>query len=448
MLACARLGAVHSVVFGGFASRELAMRIDDARPKVMVSASCGIEVQRVIEYKPLLERAPATWPSTPPPRAWCSSAPRPRRPCWPGATSTGTRPWPPPSRPGACRWPPPTRSTCSTPRAPPRGPRAWCATTAGTRWRCGSRWRTSTTPAPARCSGRRPTSAGWWATPTSSTRPCITGCTTILYEGKPVGTPDPGAFWRVISQHGVKTLFTAPTAFRAIKKEDPEGEHLRRHDISGFRCLFLAGERLDPDTYHWADDLLGVPVIDHWWQTETGWPVAANCMGLERLPVKPGSPTKPVPGYDVRILDSEGAPAPALQEGSVVIGLPLPPGTLPTLWHDDDRYVESYLDRQRRLLHHRRRRLLRRGRLPLRDGAHRRRAQRRRPPAVHRGDGGGGRRAPRRGRVRGHRRGRRAEGPGPGGPGGAEGRRRPRPRGRRSGSWCGACARRSGRWRA
>jgi propionyl-CoA synthetase len=164
-----------------------------------------------------------------------------------------------------------------------------------------------------------------------------------MYEGKPVGTPDAGAFWRVIADHGAKALFTAPTAFRAIKKEDPAGEHLAGHDLSGFRCLFLAGERLDPDTYHWASDLLGVPVIDHWWQTETGWPVAANPMGLEALPVKPGSPTKPVPGWDVRILDEAGDPAPPGADGAVVMRLPLPPGALPTLWNDDERYVRGYL---------------------------------------------------------------------------------------------------------
>jgi len=173
--------------------------------------------------------------------------------------------------------------------------------------------------------------------------PLLAGCTTVLYEGKPVGTPDPGAFWRVIAQHDVKVLFTAPTAFRAIKKEDPGGDHLRAHDLSGLRALFLAGERLDPDTYHWATDLLGVPVIDHWWQTETGWPVAANCLGIEALPIKPGSPTKPVPGYDVRVLDEYWQPAAPGVEGSVAIRLPLPPGTLPTLWNDDERYVRSYL---------------------------------------------------------------------------------------------------------
>jgi propionyl-CoA synthetase len=174
--------------------------------------------------------------------------------------------------------------------------------------------------------------------------PLLTGCTTILYEGKPVGTPDPGAFWRVVSDHGVKTLFTAPTAFRAIKKEDPTGSYLAAHDLSRFSYLFLAGERLDPDTYHWAADLLQRPVIDHWWQTETGWPIVANCLGIEHLPVKPGSPTKAVPGYRVKILDpGSGEEVPDGAEGAVAIELPLPPGCLPTLWHDDDRFIRSYL---------------------------------------------------------------------------------------------------------
>ena len=174
--------------------------------------------------------------------------------------------------------------------------------------------------------------------------PLLAGATTVLYEGKPVGTPDPGAFWRVIEQHRVKTLFTAPTAFRAIRKEDPGAAHLQRHDISSLSALFLAGERLDPDTYHWAKQLLGErPVVDHWWQTETGWPVAANCLGLERLPEKAGSPTKPVPGYDVRVIDAEGEEQPAGTEGTIMMRLPLPPGTLPTLWNDDARFVSSYL---------------------------------------------------------------------------------------------------------
>jgi propionyl-CoA synthetase len=174
--------------------------------------------------------------------------------------------------------------------------------------------------------------------------PLLHGCTTILYEGKPIGTPDAGAFWRVIADHGVRTLFTAPTAFRAIKKEDPAGALLQGHDLSRFEALFLAGERTDTDTYHWAVDLLGVPVIDHWWQTETGWPIAANCLGIEAVPVKPGSPTKAVPGYDVRVLRESGEDAAPNETGTIAIRLPLPPGTLPTLWHDDERYVASYLE--------------------------------------------------------------------------------------------------------
>jgi propionyl-CoA synthetase len=173
--------------------------------------------------------------------------------------------------------------------------------------------------------------------------PLLTGATTVLYEGKPVGTPDPGAFWRVISEHRVKTLFTAPTAMRAIKKEDPQGKHCSRYDLSTLRYLFLAGERLDPDTYHWAADLLKVPVIDHWWQTETGWAIAANCMGIQPLPIKPGSPTRAVPGWDVRILDVDGTQLPANRDGAVTVKLPLPPGALPTLWQADERYIETYL---------------------------------------------------------------------------------------------------------
>jgi propionyl-CoA synthetase len=173
--------------------------------------------------------------------------------------------------------------------------------------------------------------------------PLFHGCTTILYEGKPVGTPDPGAFWRVISQHNVSVLFTAPTAFRAIKRDDPNGEYLKKYDLSHFRTLFLAGERCDPDTLHWAERQLNVPVIDHWWQTETGWPICANPMGLEHLPVKPGSASTPVPGYDVQILDEDNQPVAANKIGSIVVKLPLPPGCLPTLWQNTERYIESYL---------------------------------------------------------------------------------------------------------
>ena len=258
--------------------------------------------------------------------------------------------------------------------------------------------------------------------------PLLTGCTTILYEGKPVGTPDPGAFWRVVADHGVKTLFTAPTAFRAIKKEDPSGSHLAGHDLSSFSYLFLAGERTR--SRHLP---LGRrtscerPVIDHWWQTETGWPIVADCLGIEHLPVKPGSPTKPVPGYRVKILDpASGEEVPDGVEGAVAIELPLPPGCLPTLWHDDERFVRSYLTtfpghyvsgdggyRDER-------------RLPVRDGPHRRRDQRGRAPPVDGRHGGGHRHPSRRGRVRRRRRGRRAQGAGAGRVRRAEGGRRAR----------------------
>jgi propionyl-CoA synthetase len=342
MLACARLGAVHSVVFGGFAPHELSVRIDDARPKVIVSASCGIEVNRVIEYKPLLDRAIDMATHAP---DHCVIIQREQA----AAALTPGR---------DLEW------TEVMEKADPVGPVPVAATdplyilyTSGT---------TAKPKGVVRDNGGHAVALRWsmhhvydchpgetfWAASDVGWvvghsyivyAPLLAGCTTILYEGKPVGTPDPGAFWRVVAEHDVKILFTAPTAFRAIKKEDPRGEYLPAHDLSGFRALYLAGERLDPDTYHWASDLLGVPVIDHWWQTETGWPVAANCLGIEALPVKAGSPTKAVPGYDVRVLDERGESMPAGKEGSVAIRLPLPPGTLPTLWNDDDRFIRSYL---------------------------------------------------------------------------------------------------------
>jgi propionyl-CoA synthetase len=351
MLACARLGAVHSVVFGGFAPNELAVRIDDAKPKVIVSASCGIEVQRVIEYKPLLDLAIEAATHRP---SACVILQRD------GATVSGTalpaaslvagrdHDWHElvaAARPHDCV---PVEATdplyilyTSGTTGKPKGVvRDNGGHAVALRWSL------------PRIFDTHPGEVFWAASDVGWVvghsyivyAPLLTGATTILYEGKPVGTPDPGAFWRVIAEHGVKTLFTAPTAFRAIKKEDPTGSHLAGHDLAAFRYLFLAGERLDPDTYHWAADLLQRPVIDHWWQTETGWPIAANCLGIEALPVKPGSPTKPVPGYRVRILDpASGDSVPAGAEGSVAIELPLPPGCLPTLWHDDERFVSSYL---------------------------------------------------------------------------------------------------------
>ena len=342
MLACARLGAVHSVVFGGFAPRELAARIDDAKPVLIVTASCGIEVQRVVDYMPLLNSA-LEQAASPPER--CIVLQRPQSPAeltpgrdleW-GEALEGAEPVAPvPVKATDPLYILYTSGTTATPKGVVRDNGGHAV---AMQWsmenvydvRAGEVWFTAS-------------DIGWVVGHSYIVyAPLITGCTTVMYEGKPVGTPDAGSFWRVIADYGAKALFTAPTAFRAIKKEDPAGEHLARHDLSGFRCLFLAGERLDPDTYHWASDLLGVPVIDHWWQTETGWPIAANPMGLEPLPVKPGSPTKPVPGWDVRVFDEEGRPAPPGADGAVVMRLPLPPGALPTLWNDDERYVREYL---------------------------------------------------------------------------------------------------------
>ena len=342
MLACARVGAVHSVVFGGFASHELAARIDDAKPKVVVSASCGIEPGRVVPYKPLLDQAIELAAAKP---ERCVILQRPRL----EATMVAGRDveWSEfiaGARPAACV---PVAATdplyilyTSGTTGMPKGVvRDNGGHAVALKWSMGSVY------------GVSPDEVFWsasdlgWAVGHSYIvyGPLLHGNTTVLYEGKPVGTPDPGAFWRVASQHGVRALFTAPTAFRAIKREDPEGAHMRRYDLSAFRTLFLAGERCDPDTLLWAGEKLGVPVIDHWWQTETGWPVGANFAGLGLLPIKPGSCGKPVPGYDVRVLGDDGREVPAGTTGNIVIELPMPPGCLLTLWNRDDAYRESYL---------------------------------------------------------------------------------------------------------
>lgn len=346
MLACARIGAIHSVVFGGFAPKELATRIDDAKPKLILSASCGIEPTRTIAYKPLLDEAidiAAHKPET------CIIYQRPE--CEAVLKEERDHDW---------------RSVVLTTKA--AGGRTDCVTikatdplyilyTSGTtgepkgvvrdngghmvalKWSMGHIYNT------------HPGEVFWAASDVGWVvghsyivyGPLLQGCATILFEGKPVGTPDAGTFWRVIEEHKVSTLFTAPTALRAIKKEDADGNYLKKYDISSLRTLFLAGERADPDTVQWSEQKLGVPVIDNWWQTETGWPIAANPMGLDQLPVKYGSPCVAMPGYDIQILSEDGRQLPANELGAICLKLPLPPGSLSTLWNKDDCFIDSYL---------------------------------------------------------------------------------------------------------
>jgi len=343
MLACARIGAVHSVVFGGFAANELAVRIDDAAPKVVVAASCGIEGSRVIEYKPLLERAIERATHRP---DRCVILQRPQASAelgerdvdWVEAMDAAE---PADCVPVAATDPLYVLYTSGTTGRPKGVVRDNGGHAVALRWSMTNIYDIGPGDVFFTASD-----VGWVVGHSYIVyAPLIAGATTVLYEGKPVGTPDAGQFWRVVSEHGAKAMFTAPTAFRAIKKADPKGEFAAQYDLSGLKVLFLAGERLDPDTYQWASDLLEIPVIDHWWQTETGWPIVANHMGLEPMTVKPGSPTKPVPGYDVQVLSPEGKPVPAGEEGAIVIKLPLPPGCLPTVWGDDERFVTSYLDR-------------------------------------------------------------------------------------------------------
>ncbi|MFO1188542.1 MAG: propionyl-CoA synthetase [Alphaproteobacteria bacterium] len=342
MLACARLGAVHSVVFGGFAPHELATRIDDAKPKVIISASCGIEINRVIPYKPMLDAAIDQSTNKP---DHCLILQRPMETAplvagrdidWDDAMAGAT---PHDCVPVAATDPLYILYTSGTTGQPKGIVRDNGGHAVALRWSMQNVY------------GVAPGEVYWaasdlgWVVGHSYIvyGPLLHGCTSILFEGKPVGTPDAGTFWRVISQHQVRALFTAPTAFRAIKREDPRGELVRKYDIGCFRTLFLAGERADPDTIKWAEQQLKVPVLDHWWQTETGWPMVANCVGIELKPVKYGSPTLPVPGWDLSVLDEGGRPVKAGVTGALVARLPLPPGTLPTLWNNEQGYRERYL---------------------------------------------------------------------------------------------------------
>ncbi len=344
VLACARLGAVHSVVFGGFAANELATRIDDAKPKAIVTASCGIEPGRIISYKPLLDQAIELASHT---ADFCIILQRPEEQAklisgrdidWHDAVAGAT--------PHECVIVDATDPlyilyTSGTTGEPKGIVRDNGGHAVALHWTMKNIY------------GVDPGEVYWaasdigWIVGHSYIiyAPLLHGNTTVLFEGKPVGTPDAGAFWRVIAEHNVACMFTAPTAFRAIKQQDPDGVLIGDYDLSRFRTLFLAGERCDPDTLHWAETKLGVPVIDHWWQTETGWAIASNCVGIEMLPVKAGSAARAAPGWDVTVLDADGTEMPTGQVGAIACKLPLPPGTLPGFWQADDRYKRVYLDR-------------------------------------------------------------------------------------------------------
>jgi propionyl-CoA synthetase len=344
MLACARLGAVHSVVFGGFASNELAVRINDAAPKAILSASCGIEPGRVVPYKPLLDEAIELATHKPDcciilQRDKLAAELQPGRDLdWHEAAAAAQ---PVDCVPVAANDPLYILYTSGTTGQPKGVVRDTGGHIVALKWSMSKIYNV------------QPGDVYWAASDVGWVvghsyivyGPLFNGNTTVIYEGKPVGTPDPGAFWRVIQEYNVKVLFTAPTAFRAIKKEDPDGEYVSKYDLSGLQALFLAGERCDPATLAWAEEKLQVPVIDHWWQTETGWPICANCLGIEFLPVVPGSPARPVPGYDVQVLDEGGQPVAAGEIGALVVKEPLPPGNFTTLWNAEERFVSAYFSK-------------------------------------------------------------------------------------------------------
>ena len=343
MLACARIGAIHSVVFGGFAANELAVRIDDAKPKAILAASCGLEPNRIVEYKPLIDQAIELASHKPQTvvifqRAECKAELVDGRDHdWNVFQENAEKA---PCVPVKGSHPAYILYTSGTTGAPKGVVRPTAGHLVALNWTMKNFYNVD------------PGEVFWAASDIGwivghsyiCYAPLIHGNTTLVFEGKPVGTPDAGTFWRVISEHKVSNFFTAPTAFRAIKRMDPKGELKKKYDLSNLRALFLAGERADPDTVNWAENLLQIPIIDHWWQTETGYVIAGNPLGIEKLPIKVGSPTVPMPGFDIKVLDSSGSELPAGQLGSIAIKLPLPPGTLPTLWNAQDRFESSYLN--------------------------------------------------------------------------------------------------------